>query len=105
MLGKIENVSLGNGGYDGAMFGFSFTLSGTDGCVQDFKGTWNREPDQHCKWNVETQNAHFLKSFNEVREIMKQAKVSDFYKLKGIPVEIETENCTLKSWRVLTEVL
>lgn len=105
MLGKIGDVSFGSGGYDNVMFGFSFTLHGTEGSFQDFMGTWNREPDEHCKWTKCSQNAYFLTSFNRVREIMKQAKVSDFYKLKGIPIEIEMIDYTLKSWRVLTEVL
>jgi len=105
MLGKITSVSFGNGGYGCAMFGFTFTLSGSEDCVQDFKGTWNSEPDEHCKWTIESQNAHFLKVFNEVREMMKQAKVSEFYELEGVPVEMIIENGQLKSWRVLTEVL
>jgi hypothetical protein len=105
-LGKIESVKLGNGGYTGDMFGFTFCLKGRDCCcVQQFKGGWNFEPFGNSKWSKAEQDAHFLKCFNEVREIMKQAQVDNFNDLAGVPVEIEIENNTLKSWRVLTEVL
>lgn len=37
--------------------------------------------------------------------LMSKAKVSDFSKLKNIPVEVEVNNGLLKGYRVLEEVL
>ena len=105
-LGKISNIRLGDGGYDDAMFGVSVTLSmdgGTAG-VQDFKGGWRSYPEGAKFSEGEWEYAH-TETYKWLRQLMKDAKVSDFTKLKGIPVEVKTDGNLLKSWRVLTEVL
>jgi hypothetical protein len=40
-----------------------------------------------------------------VSKLLKEAKVDSVDKLKGKPVEVTFEGNTLKSWRILTEVL
>ena len=42
---------------------------------------------------------------SKLKEIMKEAMLSDFSNIPNIPVEIEMEDKILKSWRVLTEVI
>lgn len=104
-LGKIKSIKIGSGGYDGAMFGVSFTLSGGGWGVGDFIGTWNSDPDEHTKWTLEQRDMEYLKAFLKLRELMNQAKVKDAYELVGIPVEVTFADLKLKSWRILTEVL
>jgi hypothetical protein len=105
-LGKISNIRLGDGGYDDAMFGVSVTLSldgGTTG-VQDFKGAWKSYP-KYANYTEENLAEAHITAYSWLRNLMKEAKVSDFIKLKGIPVEVTMDGNLLKSWRVLTEVL
>jgi len=40
-----------------------------------------------------------------VSKLLKEAKVDNVDKLKGIPVEVTFDGMMLKEWRVLTEVL
>lgn len=102
-LGKILEVKLGPGGYQDAMFGFSFTLGSASWGIGDFWGTWNevRAP--------EFEQAHRdaqAAIFERVRKLMEGAKVSDFADLKGTPVSVEVyDSGALRDWRVLTEVL
>ena len=103
-LGKISSVKFGGGGYDDAMFGFSFVFEGGWGGVSDFWGTWSHW-DTQCKWTKEDQANHWSTDFDRVKGIMEKAKVSDFNDLVGIPVEITFEDHCIRDWRVLTEVL
>jgi hypothetical protein len=103
-LGKIESVKLGVGGYDDAMFGFSFVLGGKGWGVSDFWETWSTW-DEGCKWSVYDQNKMFLESLLKIKDLLKAAKVSDFSKLAGIPIEATFKENTLDSWRILEEVL
>jgi hypothetical protein len=41
----------------------------------------------------------------KVNKLLKDAKVTSIDQLKGKPIEIINEGLTLKSWRILTEVL
>lgn len=102
--GKIKSVKLGAGGYQDAMFGFTFTLGGKSWGVGDFWGTW-AEHSEYCKWTVAEQNKAFLNAFLKVKQLMADAGVASLHKLEGVPVEVEFEGDTLKSWRIMTEVL
>ncbi len=103
-IGKIESVKLGSGGYDDAMFGFSFSLYSQGGSCGDFWGTWTNRPNG-AEWTEVQQGEARAASMFRMRDLMKDAKVSDFTALKGKPIEITFENGRLKSWRILTEVL
>lgn len=104
-LGRISNIRLGDGGYDDAMFGVSVTLSfGDSACVGDFKGGWATYPT-HAKYSEEEWASAHIEAYRWLRQLMFDAKVRDFTKLLGIPVEATFDRMTLKSWRVLTEVL
>lgn len=104
-LGKIQRFDVGIGGYDDAMFGMSVTLGGQGWGVQDFDGTWTREPDQYCKWTKEDQLKHWANMCQRVLDLMQKAKVKTTAEMVGVPVEVTFENNTLSSWRVLEEVL
>lgn len=103
-LGKIKQLSLGMGGYQDAMFGFSFTLEGVAWGVQDFWGTWATHYES-CKWTVEEQNSQFIEALLKVKKLMEIAKVNNFEKLRNIPIEAEFSENKLVSWRILEEVL
>lgn len=97
-LGKIASVKFGAGGYQDAMFGLTVGLEFDhgDSCV-DFKGGYL--PDSPDSETI------FVCRILEVADILKQAKVDDIGRLRGIPIEAEFDGNALKSWRVLTEVL
>lgn len=46
-----------------------------------------------------------INTMDKIEEMMKLAKVDKFSKLAGVPIEVTTENLTIKSFRILTEVL
>ncbi len=108
LIGKINSVRFGHGGYQGAMLGFSFDLrSGSTG-TGDFWGFWYSEPSHGSKWDENDQTEKFGEAMQRVNKLMEDAKVDDFAKLAGKPVEMEFSeevNPRLVSWRILTEVL
>lgn len=108
-LGAIHKAHFGDGGYDNAMFGFTFDLR-FDGSTHTskFLGTWASGPTEGAKWNRQDQERIFLESLLEVKKLMSDAKVDDFYKLVGRPIEVIVEGGVcgkVTSWRILTEVL
>jgi hypothetical protein len=105
-LGRISKIRLGDGGYDDAMFGVSVTLSMDGGStgVSDFKGAWATHP-KHAKYSEEEWAAGHTEAYRWLRQLMRDAKVHDFADLQGVPVEVTIDGNTLKSWRILTEVL
>jgi len=104
-LGKIQSVKFGSGGYDDAMFGISFTLGGDSWGVGDFKGQWSGDPIRGAEWTKEDRQERFGEIMVWIMELMATAKVNDITRLAGIPVEVTFDGNTLKSWRILTEVL
>lgn len=104
-FGKIEHISLGFGGYQDAQFGLTVNLGGKGWAVGDFKGYWGFNPDKRCKWTIEDQAKAFKDVMFLILKLLKEANVNDLYQLKGKPVAVIMENNTLKSWRLLTEVL
>lgn len=107
-LGKISSVSFGHGGYQDVQIGLSVSLEMGGAGVSDFKGNWSPsfiKWSPTCKWTEADRDAGFAELVRYIDKLLKQAKVSDVSKLKGIPVEVTIEGNTLKSWRILTEVL
>ena len=100
-LGKIEKVNLGY--YDGR-FGITFDLFAGEWNVTDFWGTWAMRSD-HAQWTLADQDKIFVDSWRKLMKIMEEAKVDDFHKLVGKPIEVTTDGMMLKSWRILTEVI
>lgn len=104
-LAKINTIKLGSGGYQDAMFGITFGFTGQGWGVGDFWGVWSRNPDQNSQWTDESRTKKIGEIMMKLMSVMKQAKVESFDQLEGKPVEVTFENQTLKSWRILEEVL
>lgn len=107
-LGKIESVRFGHGGYQDAMLGLSVTLSAKGWGVNDFKGNWDAELikcTENTKWTEEDRDKGYSDTMRFVSKLLKEAKVDNVSKLKGVPVECSFEGTMLKEWRILTEVL
>lgn len=107
-LGKIEEVSFGLGGYQGAMLGLHVTLGDGGWGVGDSKANWDAEQikwSENTQWTESDRDMWFSEIMRYVSKLLKEAKVDSVDKLKGKPVEVTFEGNTLKSWRILTEVL
>lgn len=106
-LGKIVSARYGFGGHDGAMFGVSFVLSTDSWGVDDFWGWWplTMERSEYARWTDADRSAAHLNVQRKLEQTLHDAKVISVERLPGIPVEITLEDSTLKSWRVLKEVL
>lgn len=106
-IGKIKLVVLGFTGYQDAGFGFRFNLGGKNWEVtDDIHWVWNEEPKKGLhKWTKKDQLDGMSKAMEFVRKKMNEANVDNFNDLVDVPVEVTFEDHTLKSWRILTEVL
>lgn len=107
-LGRIQSIKVGHGGYQDAMFGVSFTLGGAGWGVGDFWGTWSPALIKHTassQWTEANRTEGLAEVCTKLAGLLKQAHVNDVAKLEGLPVEVTFEGNTLKSWRLLTEVL
>ena len=108
-IGKITSISFGRGGYQDAMIGLSIGLGSNKngwGCG-DFRGAWDLsiKSDSNTRWTEKDRDAQFADTMRFVSKLLSQAKVNDVYKLVGVPVEVTFDGNTLKSWRILEEVL
>lgn len=103
-LGQIASVKLGDGGYDDACFGFSFTLTGNSTGVGDFFGFWRTRP-KCAEWSEADRINHWGNAMDRVAALMRDAKVRDFKDLAGKPIEMTFDGMILQSWRILVEVL
>jgi hypothetical protein len=109
-LGKITAVRFGRGGYQDCMMSLDLSFGGEWGGVgTTVGGVWDpatMECGRHCKWTEADRDAQLAKMCREISKLMADAKVADVAKLLGKPVEVTFENySTLKSFRILTEVL
>ncbi len=104
-LGKIERVSIGMGGYQNAMIGISFVLTGVGWGVCDFWGDWGTERTDSCEWTEQDRITRLGLVFMRILSLLGDAKVDTVDELKDIPVEATFNDSTLTSWRILKEVL
>jgi len=107
-LGKIENVRFGIGGYQDAQIGIYFTFSGKGWGVNSSECAWDKniiKRSEYCKWTEGERSELYSEIVRFISDTLFDAKVDYIEKLKGIPVEVTFENNTIKSWRVLKEVL
>lgn len=107
-LAKIDSVKFGITGYQDAQLGISFGFKGERWGINDLKAFWDPnlvECDSFCKWTEKERDNALAQIMRYISDLLRDAKVSTVDQLKNIPVEIITENNTLKSWRILTEVL
>jgi hypothetical protein len=107
-LGKIESAYFGIGGYQDAQIGLHVSLQGSGWGVCDSNCAWDAETIQwseHCKWSEDERDARYTRIVRYISKLLKDAKVDSVDKLKGVPVEVTFDGMTLKSWRILAEVL
>ena len=105
-LGKIQEVTIGYGGYQDAQLGIGFTFCGKGwgigiGCYR----AWGTERSVDTKWTEQERIIALGETFMEIKKWLDDAGVKDVYELKGKPVECTFDGMELKSWRILTEVL
>ena len=107
-LGKISQVSFGYCGYQDVGLGISFTLDFNNGGCCDSRSFWDANLIKHtknCEWSEQDRDKNYADIMRFISGLLKDAKVKSVDKLKDKPVEVITEKNTLKSWRILTEVL
>lgn len=106
-LGKIQEVKLGSGGYQDAMFGVTFVL-GSDGWgVHDFWGAWDSYSPS-AKYSKADWDKSHAEAYMKLQKLMKEAKVDDLNKLKGKPIRAYFDSAMggkLLKWEILKEVL
>ena len=109
VLGKITSVSFGYGGYHESMMALNLTFEGSGlGTTWAITGGWAPsivEWTDRCKWTEEDREKEQVSLVRQIDKLLTDAHVDSIDKLKNKPVEVEFENNTLKSWRILTEVL
>lgn len=109
VLGKIAEVSFGYTGYQEQQFGLflEFKLAGGYGVSTTIAESWaiDMKCTEHSKWTEADRMSGFANTMRKINELMKQAKVQEVSKLKGIPIEVTLEGNLLKEWRILEEVL
>lgn len=107
VLGKIDSLRVGMGGYQDAMFGVTIGLSMKGTGCSDFKGAWSQsvEASSNTKWTEVDRSQQFDTVMRWLDEQCRLAKVEDVMKLVGKPVEVTLDGLRLQSWRLLTEVL
>jgi hypothetical protein len=105
-LGKIVSAEFGLGGYQECQVGLWITFGGKGwGVSHGYNGGWSMVPDEYAKWTVEDQDRLYAMCVRDTVKLLEDAKVRSVSELKGVPVEITFENMTIKSFRILTEVL
>lgn len=104
-LGRIQKIAFGFGGYQDAMIGLSITLGGQSWGVGDFKGAWGIDRSEYAKWTEEDRLRELGQACMFLRDLLRKAGKQTVDQLAGTPVEVTFEGNTLKSWRVLDEVL
>ena len=106
-LGKISSIKFGRGGYQGAMMGVDIAFSFSGSGICEYRGTWSQsiEVRDHTFWTEEDRDKNFAETMRYIDNILIKAKKKDINDLVGVPVEVTIESNTLKSWRVLEEVL
>ena len=108
LIGKIESVSFGLGGYQDAQLGIGFTLSGKGWGVCDFRGYWDQKmiaQSANCKWSEADRDKEYAETMRYVSKLLSDAKRDTVDRLKGKPIEANFDRNVLKSWRILTEAI
>ena len=104
-LGKIEHVSFGLGGYQGAMIGLHFAFSGDGWGCGTSNAAWDANRikcSEHAEWTEEDRSMSYSGIMRKLSDLLAQAKVESVSELEGVPVEVTFNNNMLQSWRILS---
>jgi hypothetical protein len=107
-FGKIESATFGHGGYQDACIGIHITLAGKSWGVSTGLSAWDAcliKHDDRCKWSEADRSRQYDEIVRYISKLLSEANVGSIDKLKGVPVEATFDGMTLKTWRVLSEVL
>ncbi len=107
-IGKIQDIYVGFGGYQDAQLGLQIKLGSDKGAwgVMTFKGYWAMEPSSCSEWTKEDQIRGYGETLAYIGKLLAKAKKNRVEDLRGVPIEATFENFnTLKSWRILEEVI
>ena len=107
-LGKIESVSFGLGGYQGAMLGLHVTLGNGSWGVGDTRANWDAEQikwSEHTKWTEEDRDGWYAEIMRYVSSLLKDAKVDSVDKLIPSVSNVSCMACLMlsacQSWMLL----
>ena len=106
-LGKIESIKFG---ISNSHIGLFYTLIVNNCCgTQSSNTVWDPEQikvTQYTKWTEDDRDRELAELMRYISKLLSEAKVNDITKLAGKPIEVTIDEFnSLKSWRILTEVL
>lgn len=106
-LGKIESIKFG---LDSSRIGLFYTLTFDKCCeTQSSNSVWDPEQikvTSYTKWTEDDRDVQLAQLMRYISKLLSEAKVNDINKLVGKPIEVTIDEFnSLKSWRILTEVL
>ena len=106
-LGKIESIKFG---LSDSRIGLFYTLTLNNCCgTKSSKSVWDPEQvevTEYTKWTEDDRDVQLAQLMRYISKLLSEAKVDDITKLAGKPVEVTIDEFnSLKSWRILTEVL
>ena len=106
-LGKIESIKFG---LSDSRIGLFYTLTFNNSCGTSSSDTvWDPEQievTEGTKWTENDRDMKLAELMRYISKLLADAKVNDINKLAGKPIEVTIDEFnSLKSWRILTEVL
>jgi hypothetical protein len=104
-LGKITSIKFGV--CEGRL-GLHVEFGGPFGGVGWRFTTWDPtkiKKSKHAVWTEKERSKFHDELVRLISKFLDEAKVNSVEELKDTPVELVFDNNTLKSWRILTEVL
>ena len=106
-LGKIESIKFG---VKDSRIGLFYTLTFNNCCgTQSSNDVWDPQSIQvteGTKWTEDDRDMELAELMRYISKLLYEAKVDDITKLVGKPIEVTIDEFnSLKSWRILTEVL
>lgn len=104
-LGRIKSVQFGIGGYQDSMIGFTFILGNKEWGTSDFWGAWCIKRPENSVWSEDSRIQALGQAVMRVNALLSEIGKQSLSDLEGTPVSVTFENHTLKTWRILTEVL
>lgn len=107
MLGRIQSISFGFGGYQGAQFGVAVSLELNGGSVStsDFRGAFPPD-DKRDEPNIsDDKRTAISHTALWILSLLVASKKQTIDQLVGVPIEATFDRMRLQSWRILTEVL
>ena len=105
ILGKISSVRFGFIPDMPFLFGLDLMFKLGDGSGIGTGGAYTVNVSKECKWTTKERETGITEMVDKVGQILHDAKVSNVYSLKDIPVEVTIEGNTFRDFRILTEVL